>query len=51
MKPFTIANLLDLNHSIFIVSKTFRSSLPQVFLIKGVLKYAANLQKNSHAEV
>ena len=38
MRRFTIANLFDLNHSAFIIHKTFRSSLPEVFLIKGVLK-------------
>ena len=38
MRRFTITNLFDLNDSAFIVYKTFRSSLPEVFLIKGVLK-------------
>ena len=28
----------------------FRSSFPEVLLGKGVLKYAANLQENTHAE-
>ena len=28
-----------------------RSSPPKVFSRKGVLKYAANLQENTHAEV
>ena len=28
-----------------------RSSHPEVFLEKGVLKYAANLQENTHAEM
>ena len=28
-----------------------RSSRPEVFLRKGVLRYAANLQENAHAEV
>ena len=29
----------------------FRSSRLHVFLMKGVLKYAAHLQENTHAEV
>ena len=29
----------------------FRSSRPEVFLRKGVRKYAANVQDNTHAEV
>ena len=29
----------------------YRSSRPEEFLGKGVLKYAANLQKNTHADV
>ena len=29
----------------------YRSSRPVVFLEKGVLKYAANLQKNTHTNV
>ena len=29
----------------------FRCSHPEVFLEKGVLKYAANLQESTHAEV
>ena len=32
-------------------SAMFRSSHPEVFLRKGFLKYAANLQENTHAEV
>ena len=32
-------------------SALFRSSHPEVFLRKGFLKYAANLQENTHAEV
>ena len=28
-----------------------RSGLPEVFLGKGILKNAANLQENTHAEV
>ena len=31
--------------------KMFKSSPPEVFLGKGVLKYTANLQEDTHAEV
>ena len=34
-----------------LMHRTGRSSHPEVFLGKGVLKYAPNLQRNTHAEV
>ena len=33
------------------LTNNFRRSHPEVFLRKGVLKYATNLQENTHAEV
>ena len=34
-----------------LVADVYRSNRPELFLVKGVLKYAANLQENTHAEL
>ena len=39
------------NNSSFILIQSYRNSPSEVFLGKGVLKYASNLQEKTHAEV